>query len=373
MDIQTEARLAQLESNVEAFSKSSRRWKLACAALGLGAIGAIALAAGEIPSRVLDAVTTEQLRVVDAEGNVLVQIGHDSDGGTFFLNNTDGNSIFEVYGDREKDAVLMLSGRAGNTGIGISASGKGGHMTVNNADETGCVLFGADDTGRGYTFVANENGTPQIEHTADAEGGVIRLFNNRGASVVEAFADENLMGLFAVNGATGDDRGTIISTDRDGGSVSTYNNDGIRTAMVYSTADGRGEIITNDQDGFQRSMIGSDVDGGRVFLTNKNDATVVGQFVDPNGRGVFAIRDDSGDNRVALHVDDDGGAFYLTNAKDATVIEGYASPEGDGLIILSNANARTRLELVGSKDAGNIRYWDQTTGESPARIESAED
>lgn len=367
MDTDTHARLNALETRVERAAREARLWRRACAVLLVGAVGAFGLALSPAGSGVSDILKARALHIVSEEGETLVQLSSDADGGAIFVNNAAGASVFETYAGQDQRGILYVSSETGAEHVGLSVTERGGSVFLRSADDAEGVSIDIDEAGAGRLRVQGESEMTSVEMGVDSEGGVVRVYNALGAEVVEVFADEELRGLVAVHGEVSGQRGAILSSDADGGMLSLYNRDGKLSAWAYNSSEGYGQLAFYDQHEAQRVFIGCDEEGGSLFLMNTNDVPVTGVFVDEAGRGILTARAEDGRDRAWIGVDDDGGTFFLTNTRDLPVIEGYASTEGEGLMILSDPGANARLEFIAGPETGIVNFWGKEGGVDPER------
>src|SRR5690606_20304147 len=154
-------RLDRLENKISTLQRSNRRLCLVCAAVGLAAVSSFAAAAGDLRARVFDVITTEQLQVVGKDGKPLVSIGSDADGGTLFVQNAQGTTVFAAFSDDSGRGMTQLSNEQGDTRLTIGSDADGGQVSFFNTGGSRSGAMGVEADGSGYSAIYDAQGNPR--------------------------------------------------------------------------------------------------------------------------------------------------------------------------------------------------------------------
>ena len=131
--------------------------------------------------------------VYDADGEVMLLIEVDKDGGRLSTRNLDGTQV-TFFGASETGGGLVNVNRAdGETVVFLNVDDDGGRISTRNNAATQVTFLGSDEDGNGLINVNNSQGEGMVYLLVDEDGGQISVQDRRGDTAVLIAADTGLI------------------------------------------------------------------------------------------------------------------------------------------------------------------------------------
>lgn len=389
----TDPKQADILNAIRSLERSRRRWRAIAGSIMMVGVGlGVLTAAGVVqPSTI---VQTRRLEIVNAQGQVMLSLGSDADGGTFFLFNANRSEAVEAYANDQGRGVVRVNASDGTDRIVLSSNDLGGESTIANSAGTSVARTEADTQGHARLTLKTASGEPRVRLAIDqaTQSGLLSVGSAQGQPVFEASADATSRGLVHLFDETGQ-RSVRLTSDAFGGRLAIRNRAGDLVARAGTTESGQGafsvfpagaarasatlasdtaggRLLLRDTQGDERVAIGvTENRAGQLSIFNQGGLPVFDAYADQRDRGVVLIADELGRRRVTFQVDDDGGALFLLNSADQAIVEAYATELGNGLLLVSDRLRRPRVSVGSDSGGGAIDLWDaNATGSPTARV-----
>lgn len=266
-------RLIQIEKELHALRKSSRRWRVATCTLLLG-VGL--LAADVVGPTVIDHLIVNRIDVVGDEGTPVVSIAKTEVGGRIDLYNQSGVNLLRVSSTPNGGDVAIWDD-AGTNVAGLWSSKNGGTFSLWNekGEELSKFASGALTlSGANASLqVQNTQGDPIAVVASDPQGhGRLQIADATGNVVSEMLMLPDIGGAVVVNSETGKKMGVLAATD-EGGRLNVMNARGVPVFIASPTGDSG---------------------GGAMTVTNQRGVPVVIMKSDEEHRGIIEVLDADG-------------------------------------------------------------------------------
>ena len=253
--------------------------------------------------------------VYDADGEVMLLIEVDKDGGRLSTRNLDGTQV-TFFGASETGGRLVNVNRAdGETVVFLNVDDDGGRISTRNHAATQVTFLGSDEDGNGLINVNNSQGEGMVYLLVDEDGGQISVQDRRGDTAVLIAADSRGRGLIQVGGDRVHDTAEVFDlASRDGvvpGSVMAADAGGSGALLLAAIPyDRRAVGVISGAGDFQHGLvIGSREDGsqdlpialsGQVYVrvTGENGPIVPGDLLVSSSTPGAAMR--AGDMHLAF-------------------------------------------------------------------------
>jgi hypothetical protein len=336
---------------------------------------------GELEARLLKGPgTSTRIRapfeVVDAAGNVILQVTQGAPGGasvaiwqigkgqgvlTFQRN---GHEIAGIGVGDKGDGELYISDAGGTERAEILGSG-----LLSIRDKEGSPVAGIVARENGYgRFVLSHGETIAATLEEDENGGLLQINNKSGETVAEAGADDE--GAGGVSILDGDYELVALrpADIGDGGEVVISNGEGkhLATLGASSTKDDGGELVISTGTGKQLVSIGPSksnggagavsvhsADGkpmanltgtGALLIGNYKGQVVAQMKAGADGVGLVQINRPGGGPQAVLGADASGGLLQVENAAGTPVASFKAGETGGGYFQLTNSGGQPTVE-----------------------------
>lgn len=285
-------RLDQLEQELQAMKRSSRKWRSATTLL---LIGGCLLAADAIGPTIIDHLVVRKLDVITDDGNSVLSLAHTESGGQLDLYAADGTNLLRL-GTNESGGDMAVWNREGTSVAGLWSAEDGGTFSLWNGNgnmtvalETGSlslkspsskskVVLEAVDTTAGLAIV-NGVGLPVLlAGTSVKFGTLIQLADSGGQSVMEMRTIPGVGGAMVMQTVDGK-KVVLLAATSDGGSLNLMNARGVPVVMASaSTSKGGALTVANER--------------GMNVITAQSDASQRGalDISDADGNGTRRVR-----------------------------------------------------------------------------------
>lgn len=310
-----------------------------------------------------------QLSVLNPEGELAVQASGTSDGGGVLVFNKSGDpvatmevsseskgsitifetdhAIAELTADKGGSGKLLLTSRAGKTGVEASAADGGGVLISNAAgDLVAAVLSSNNDKG---TFTVLEKGRTIAELTAGATGtGYLYVTDAEGKITLDADGAAGELTAFYKDQVV-----ATLGSNEGRGRIAAYGKSGPVAELAESSGGGGGLVsVRNSQKAAVAGITTTAGGQGAVLVTNGAGATVAQIGTTSDGRGEIKVLDAGGALLAAMakSPETNGGALEVYNGKVA-VVNIRPGSAGGGYLQLLDAGGRPAVE-AGVSPAG---------------------
>ena len=110
------------------------------------------------PNKNLGDIVVNSINVLDENGNSVVWLNADEEGGMIGVRNTDGKTVIGL-GGAEDGGMLLISNSDGKTvaGLGVDGAG-GGALKTFNTHNKGVGYFGSSEDGDGVVVLSDRYG-----------------------------------------------------------------------------------------------------------------------------------------------------------------------------------------------------------------------
>jgi len=227
--------------------------------------------------RIIDALATRRLEVVDELGTVVAVFGSNKDGGS-----------------------LSLKDRFGRTMVLAGAAESGGTIITNQAGTGGkSVVVGASKSG-GSVAVFESSGSRVAELAGTASGGGLLEIHrplDKGVAV-RASASEAGGGLMETWSSRNQPLVRMGSSDGQQGQLTTFGPESVPLVLITSTQDQQGQIYTYDKNSQPLIALATNELGPALRIFNRTGQPVMTLESDQDGHGVLGIWKAAGEGRT---------------------------------------------------------------------------
>jgi len=202
-------------------------------------------------------LTVRAIRVVDAEGNVLLELGA-SDKGGYVLTKDDAGEQTGFFGTAANSGVglMQLYGGTAEAPVEMASDDHGGYVLLRNARDKPGTQLGVREDGGGYVSVHDMAGASTGELHAGVAGGFVSLFNRSLKQVAYVGVSRTTKGgLLQVNASDASIRSEVGETPR-GGYVSIVHATGKTAVGLGINAEAKGFCVTRNRSGNQTDVLG---------------------------------------------------------------------------------------------------------------------
>ncbi len=254
-------RLDQLEQELTAMKRSTRRWRGATTLL---LIGAGLFAADSVGPTVIDHLVVRKLDVINDNGQAVLSLAETESGGQIDLYAADGTNLLRL-GTNESGGDMALWNRAGTNVAGIWSTGDGGTFNLWDGDgaktldiETGSltlrspsskskVVLEAVERTSGLAFVNGEGMPVVILGTDEKYGTLVQLADQQGQTVIDMRTIPGIGGAMTLKTVEGK-RVVLFAATGEGGSMNLMNSRGVPVVLAStSTTNGGAFTIANER------------------------------------------------------------------------------------------------------------------------------
>jgi len=223
-------------------------------------------------SSVIDEIVVRKLRVVDAQGKTVAVLGKQA-----FPSGEVG--ILEVY-DTEGNTVLSLA--QDSDGGSIAVAGKDSALVVLRVDDAGgrVSVFGKngslanlhiDGGAGGAVSVWGEGGKGAVKLLIDEAGGLVSVLGKDKENMV-GLSTEKTGGTVVVSGK--DNKAAVLTVTDTGGHVKIFGQGGKGTAAL-SISDTGGGVSVVGKDKKSRAVLATDETGGLLIIGGKGGGSII--------------------------------------------------------------------------------------------------
>ena len=147
-----------IEERLTALERRANRYRSALVLLVVTLAGVLLM--GATAADVQDVVTTRELVVLNAAGQVVMAAGADEDGhGSLSIQSRKGKQLITAGADANGDGYLHVNTRLGRAVVTVGADGDGhGRFTVKSRRGQAAIKAGIDLGGNGVVEVYNRKG-----------------------------------------------------------------------------------------------------------------------------------------------------------------------------------------------------------------------
>ena len=183
------------------------------------------------PKTVPDVIQAKRFEVVDAYGNVLVNLSQDDGKGIIKTYNKEGKKLVNVTYTTNQEGYIGLEDGKGQETMRFSSSNEGG-------------------------------------------GGYIGIFNPSGKRTL-TLCNDNSGGNVYVSNSDGNSRATIQCNSSSGGFLALYNSNGYTAVKLTQTSSGNGDVYVNNKDGDERVRLSVSASAGNFQIKNNSKTMIV--------------------------------------------------------------------------------------------------
>jgi hypothetical protein len=276
-------RLDQLEQELSAMKRSTRRWRSATAFL---LVGAGLFAADAVGPTMIDHLVVRKLDVITDDGQSVLSLAQTETGGQIDLYADDGTNLLRL-GTNDSGGDIAVWNRVGTNVVGMWSTPEGGifnlwdndgekavsfetgALTVHSSASKSKVVLEAVDRTSGLAFV-NGDGMPVIILGTDEKyGTLVQLSDATGQAVVEMRTIPGIGGAMTLQTIEGK-RVVLFAATSDGGSINLMNARGVPVVLASTSNNHGGAITVANERGM--SVVNVESDGEQRGAINISDA-----------------------------------------------------------------------------------------------------
>ena len=205
-----------------------------------------------------DVLQAKKFEVVDASGNVLVNLTQDNGKGIIKTYNKEGKKLVNITYTTNQEGYIGLEDGKGQETLRFSSSneGGGGYIGVFNPSGKRTLTLNNDESG-GNIYVSNSNGDSRATMQCNSSaGGFLALYNSSGYTAVKLTQTSSGNGDLYVNNKDGDER-VRLSVSSSAGNFQIKNNKKTMIVELGGTTNENGTINTYNTSGTFVQGIGS--------------------------------------------------------------------------------------------------------------------
>ena len=210
------------------------------------------------PRTIPDVIQAKKFEVVDAYGNVLVNLTQDDGKGLIKTYNKDGKKLVNITYTSNQEGYLGLEDGKGQETMRFSSSndGGGGYIGVYNPSGKRTLTLCNDESG-GNVYVSNSEGSTRgVLQCNNSAGGFLGLYNSLGYTAVKLTQTSSGNGDLYINNKDGDER-VRLSVSSSAGNFQIKNNNKTMIVELGGTSGENGTINTYNTSGTFVQGIGS--------------------------------------------------------------------------------------------------------------------
>lgn len=245
-----------IEMRLQKLEATNRRYKTIF--VMMIASFAIIFMAFRSPKTVPDVIQAKKFEVVDAYGNVLVNLTQDDGKGIIKTYNAEGKKLVNITYTTNQEGFLALEDGKGQETMRLSSSndGGGGYIGIYNPSGKRTLTLSNDNSG-GNIYVSNSEGnTRAVVQCNSSAGGFMGLYNSSGYTAVKLTQTSSGNGDLYINNYNGDER-VRLSVSSSAGNFQIKNNSKTMIVELGGTNGENGTINTYNTSGTFVQGIGS--------------------------------------------------------------------------------------------------------------------
>ena len=162
----------------------------------------------------------------DGETRAFIGINQSENGGVVSVYGKDGKSEVRLGINADGEGLVSVSGKDGESRVGLSAGEDGGAVYVYGKDGESCVGLSTGEHGGGHVGVHDKSGETSVFLSTGEHGGTVSLYDKGGETRVVLNTDEH-GGLIGVYGK-GEGQAAMGINEYGNGAGSTWDKNGYR-------------------------------------------------------------------------------------------------------------------------------------------------
>ena len=205
-----------------------------------------------------DVLQAKKFEVVDANGNVLVNLTQDNGKGIIKTYNKEGKKLVNITYTTNQEGYIGLEDGKGQETMRLSSSneGGGGYIGIFNPSGKRTLTLNNDNSG-GNIYVSNSEGNSRaVMQCNSSAGGFLSLYNSLGYTAVKLTQTSSGNGDLYDNDKNGDER-VRLSVSSSAGNFQIKNNKKTMIVELGGTANENGTINAYNSSGTFVQGIGS--------------------------------------------------------------------------------------------------------------------
>ncbi len=248
--------MSTIEMRLQKLEATNRRYKTILV-LMIASFATIFMAFRS-PKTVPDVIQAKRFEVVDAYGNVLVNLTQDDGKGLIKTYNKEGKKLVNITYTTNQEGYIGLEDGKGQETMRLSSSneGGGGYIGIFNPSGKRTLTLCNDESG-GNIYVSNSDGNSRATMQCNSSaGGFLALYNSSGYTAVKLTQTSSGNGDVYVNNYNGDER-VRLSVSSSAGNFQLKNNSKTMIVELGGTTGENGTINTYNSSGTFVQGIGS--------------------------------------------------------------------------------------------------------------------
>ena len=245
-----------IEMRLQKLEATNRRYKIILV-LMVASFATIFMAFRS-PKTVPDVIQAKRFEVVDAYGNVLVNMSQDDGKGIIKTYNKEGKKLVNITYTTNQEGFVALEDGKGQETMRLSSSneGGGGYIGIYNPLGKRTLTLCNDESG-GNVYVSNSEGNSRATVQCNSSaGGFLALYNSSGYTAIKLTQTSSGNGDLYVHNKDGDER-VRLSVSASAGNFQIKNNSKTMIVEMGGTAGENGTINTYNTSGTFVQGIGS--------------------------------------------------------------------------------------------------------------------